>query len=1645
MAKIKYYLQKQNLDQASVLINDLEANSHYFQLRDVTDVLHSGRQGFLIAGSNALINDTEVLIEIKDANGDPIFLSAVRNYAEGRARFIAIEVYEDTPPGPATLTILGEAAVGLDGSPIPKEWRGKFNVKYQRQFTVDSLRTNDSKIRVYTTPQLVVSEILSPFRKAITGSLTIISGTQAVGGTLLRIINSANPITNIYTVNTPTFPLSKSMEGGSFTASINEAAFLGIFTSSILLVLNDATMQLESSLIAATGSGAFNSYIPFAASDFTISFKDTDAFSTTTLTRSYADVKLLNLKTFSGDVARAKLFVRSLDSEGDFEPVADQKLEQMELTQTSSAALGPTTRMGYLFDQAVIDAFWTAGSITGSIRPPYVPAASILVTRDTANLLDSIHISNVPSLAAGTGSGAAPQYFIGLSGSVSLPFIAGLEYVFGMDSLCLKDIDSYEAKLAVYLSGSAFPSLDMLGYKVTEISVANGRARSLDLGTAVNFTALNTGDAKLYFVITAGDWYIADPFIESAFETGFNPDNAEFLIPIVNKRFEHLQFKAQLFDPNNNVYPEDIFSNIVFFDGGNMLLRGTDHRVEGKLTVSPSGSGVTISSVGWLDESGSQQSGSAIYLGLGQFFSSGTAILLAEDVSGSPKISIGDKLKAYIDSASGQFVLYVSGTISGSIEIAANSITADKLDVDVLSAITADMGELTAGIIHNIVDDAGIQFSTGSFWQGWNNFINMAATGSQVFLQTSGGAIQATADGDVTLQGNVNASTLVVSTDAHINTQLAVRSLLVATDNVWNTIDNRLKMDGGDLFIYASGSLDSDNPILTIKSFSVFAGTQSGSSTTNEQDTFWNKVADQVILTINGTTEGSDPAFNSLTGSTSVDAIDDQYTVRYALRLNTSDMVKEIGKFSSVVATGYLDYRVADTGSWTNVKTHTITHAFDALATGSDFLFPDSDISAGNLWTSTEATLWEALDEVSPSDVDFVSSGDPADTFIVGMTNPVNTPTGLNRKIRVRHQIDIVGGTDVLVGDTALILYEGTTFKESWGISPVPGYQTDEFTITSSIANYNDLRVGVITDSGLVDDLIDVSWIRIELPFSNANTFGYSPDETQNFADTVTVAGPPSYVEFRLRVQQARTGDTLSGASTASISGSTTTGITWISSAGGDPGLLTHRNLRLFSSGGHEPHLSYAPGPATLVPPIESGSEGDNIWISGSGPYWYLPNGIGWTGLSSSGSNASSSYAVTASFAETASFALNGGGSGGTFLIVGTSLRGDIPLVTNGIASGSVQTGSFSLSKGFILYRVSSSVESRVRLYSSASFRNTDLTRSIGVDPVLEHGVIVDLVLSGSPNFLVYNLAPYVIGVDAQPTPDGQISYTINDLSGVAATHSLSFTILPLEANALSASLIESASYALTCSFFAGPSIPSSSYATTSSFAESASFAVTASAATSITFVPATASFAVTASFAQSASFAETASAATSITFTPATASFAITASLAVTASYAVSASSVLSASYAVTSSFAVSASHAQTAASADLATSAVTALTASNADTASFADPDLFTAHHPIITVDVNPYAVSFDDFTVLIDASSGSSPYKVTLPAIADFMRGPASKVVNIIKIDAGANFVDVVPSGSETLIGDPSFSLVDQYEGVTLQPSSSVWFIV
>ena len=157
MPKIQNSLQPRGLLNYRVLVEDTNPSSLYFSLAQVPSVLTSGKNAFLINGSDELQKDTEILIEILDSNGDTVFNQPIKNYQEGLARVVSIEVYEDTPPGLGSLTIMGQLTRLRDGTPIPPEWQGVYNVRWTIPMNIDPLRPNTTPIRLYETPQLYVS------------------------------------------------------------------------------------------------------------------------------------------------------------------------------------------------------------------------------------------------------------------------------------------------------------------------------------------------------------------------------------------------------------------------------------------------------------------------------------------------------------------------------------------------------------------------------------------------------------------------------------------------------------------------------------------------------------------------------------------------------------------------------------------------------------------------------------------------------------------------------------------------------------------------------------------------------------------------------------------------------------------------------------------------------------------------------------------------------------------------------------------------------------------------------------------------------------------------------------------------------------------------------------------------------------------------------------------------------------------------------------------------------------------------------------------------------------------------------------------------------------------------------------------------
>ena len=184
MALIQKTLFPENLDRYNVFVEDTSPNSRYFNITELPDTFTGGKNAFLIAGAAELVADTVIKIEIKDAAGNIIYhepgegyvssslndengKAIISEYYEGVSKVVAVYVYPgDTAYGPCTITILGELSSYYDNnglvSPIPLNWEGQYNVKWQKTINVNPTLANTTKIRFYRRPTVSINELISP-------------------------------------------------------------------------------------------------------------------------------------------------------------------------------------------------------------------------------------------------------------------------------------------------------------------------------------------------------------------------------------------------------------------------------------------------------------------------------------------------------------------------------------------------------------------------------------------------------------------------------------------------------------------------------------------------------------------------------------------------------------------------------------------------------------------------------------------------------------------------------------------------------------------------------------------------------------------------------------------------------------------------------------------------------------------------------------------------------------------------------------------------------------------------------------------------------------------------------------------------------------------------------------------------------------------------------------------------------------------------------------------------------------------------------------------------------------------------------------------------------------------------------------------
>jgi hypothetical protein len=158
----------EKLELVQTYITDTNPNSDYFVITELPDTFSGGKNAFLIAGSDKLLSNTEIKIQIRDANGKVCYVEYSNGnpeYYEGNSKVVAVYVYPTlTAFGPATITVLGQL------KDVPQEWNGLYSVKWERQININPALANTTRVRFYKRPQVQIKELLQPLYSIVSGS-----------------------------------------------------------------------------------------------------------------------------------------------------------------------------------------------------------------------------------------------------------------------------------------------------------------------------------------------------------------------------------------------------------------------------------------------------------------------------------------------------------------------------------------------------------------------------------------------------------------------------------------------------------------------------------------------------------------------------------------------------------------------------------------------------------------------------------------------------------------------------------------------------------------------------------------------------------------------------------------------------------------------------------------------------------------------------------------------------------------------------------------------------------------------------------------------------------------------------------------------------------------------------------------------------------------------------------------------------------------------------------------------------------------------------------------------------------------------------------------------------------------------------------
>ena len=327
-----------NYNNLDILIEDTTPlSNNYFRVSDVPSVLCKGKNLLRIsAHPSHFLPDSQIIVDIKDANGEPIYFE-IPEYLEGdKSRIISIWIYHDkddynTANGEAVISLYGIAKRDVRpgrNNAIPAKYEGKYNLKWSTTVNVDRNRNNISPVIFNSTllPTTTLSESIDVYKNSPTDG-TELEFTPITGNGANYLFRGKTPIikttdgqflpemvgNNIFldTFVEPALPISKYENPLNITS----------YTSSIKSIIDTNTIILDTPFTTTftDRDELIHTFNQIDSANYSVSYFQDALRTSTENQRSFANVTFSGLDPIAGVVDKVKVLIKSDGLPGEFE------------------------------------------------------------------------------------------------------------------------------------------------------------------------------------------------------------------------------------------------------------------------------------------------------------------------------------------------------------------------------------------------------------------------------------------------------------------------------------------------------------------------------------------------------------------------------------------------------------------------------------------------------------------------------------------------------------------------------------------------------------------------------------------------------------------------------------------------------------------------------------------------------------------------------------------------------------------------------------------------------------------------------------------------------------------------------------------------------------------------------------------------------------------------------------------------------------------------------------------------------------------------------------------------------------------------------------------------------------------------------